>query len=237
MGDLAHLGDWISERTHHSDPLPPAVTLTLAALITLTTIGAAWNITQIPATIAHELGHAYLGRLSGRTVHGIQLHTDTSGATHTAGNPHGLGYFITLLAGYTTPPTVGAALTWAALNGWSGAALMATAFLLLIAVPLSRNLLALTMIGATAALMAATVYIGDTTITTALTQLVGVYLGVAGIRATVSLIEAHRHHRGAGSDADQLRHLTLIPTTIWVTTFTVYAAAAFIWQALLILNH
>ena len=44
---------------------------------------------------------------TGRKLHGIRLHSDTSGLTLSAGRPTGPGMILTLLAGYVAPPLVG----------------------------------------------------------------------------------------------------------------------------------
>lgn len=236
VNSLSSFFHWITLHAHQSSPLPLWQTIVLAAVFTAATLGSAWTLTQLPATIVHELGHAYVARLTGRTVDGIKLQMDTSGVTHTTGKPHGLGYALTLLAGYSAPPLVGAACTWAALNGWSGAALMVLTLLLSVALGLSRNLLALVAITVTAALLVMILWHADAQLTTAVVQIIGVYLGVAGVRGVISLLTAHRNGDAHGSDATQLRAITYLPTTLWLSVFTTIACAAAAWQIITILD-
>lgn len=227
---------WLGSRAHHSDPLPSWVTLLIMCVTTAATAGKAWKVTQLPATLAHELGHAYVGNMLGRTITGIKLSPDTSGVTHSAGKPYGIAYTLTVLAGYFAPPLVGVACAWAALNGWAGLALCIMCALLALAVPFARNLLALLIMVGTMLPSWYALNTNHTPTVTAIVQGLGAYLGVAGLRATWSLFAAHRQGSGEGSDADQLRSLTLIPATIWIATFATVATLCLGAQLLLLLN-
>lgn len=236
MDTLRELAQWISAHAHQSDPLPTWATLLITTTFAAATIGSAWRLTQLPATLIHELGHAYIARLTGRAVNGIQLHLDTSGVTHSTGKPYGIGYALTLMAGYTAPPLLGAACTWAALNGWSGIALMTLTLILAPTVLLSRNLVALAATTATSALLIFALLHANATLSTAIAQTIGAYLGVAGVRGVIALLEAHRAGRGEGSDAHQLRSVTYLPISLWLTVFTTVACAAATWQVVTILG-
>ena len=65
-------------------------------------------MTRIAITIAHESGHAAASLLSGRRLEGIRLHADTSGETVSRGRRNRPGIIVTALAGYLTPPLLGA---------------------------------------------------------------------------------------------------------------------------------
>src|SRR5665647_3869446 len=41
----------------------------------------AWSVTRHVVTIAHEAAHGFAAFLAGRKLHGIRLHSDTSGLT------------------------------------------------------------------------------------------------------------------------------------------------------------
>ena len=67
-----------------------------------------WHLTRNAITIAHEGGHALVSLLAGRRLQGIRLHSDTSGETRSRGRPDGPGLVLTTMAGYLTPPLLGA---------------------------------------------------------------------------------------------------------------------------------
>lgn len=234
MTDIKQVAAWISVHAHRSEPFPLWVSLLIGALVTTATVGAAWRVTQYPCTLAHELGHAYVGRIVGRGITGIKMQPDTSGVTHSSGAGGGLGFMLMLAAGYSTPPVVGALCTWAALHGWSGAAALVLAFLLAIAIPLGRNLLALATIASSAAVFLCLAAFASAPLVTGMMQATGIYLGVTGVRSTFNLARAHRSGQGSGSDADQLRGATFIPGAVWVCVFVGCSITAAAWQVALI---
>ena len=85
-------------------PLPAALAVVVARL--------PWRIARNAVTIAHEGGHALVALLTGRRLHGIRLHSDTSGLTLSAGRPTGPGMILTLLAGYVAPSLLGLGGAW-----------------------------------------------------------------------------------------------------------------------------
>ena len=197
------------------------------------TVGPAWRASQWPCTVAHELGHAYVGRVLGRAVTGIRLQPDTSGVTHSAGG-RGVGLVLMLGAGYTAPPLVGAWATWCALHGWAGAGVLVLAFLLLLGFPLARNVFAFVVMGVAALVFGWVAWRASVPVMTGVLQATGVYLGVAGVRSVSNLAVLHHHSVGEGSDASQLSQSTGVPARVWVVVFGVVAVAAAGWQVLVL---
>src|ERR1700722_18444779 len=103
---LQHLWD----RMTGTQPAPPDWVVAMSGAIALIVVlnGWFWHLTRNAITIAHEGGHALISLLAGRRLQGIRLHSDTSGETRSRGRPDGPGLVLTTLAGYLTPPLLGA---------------------------------------------------------------------------------------------------------------------------------
>ncbi|CAM5229485.1 Putative integral membrane protein OS=Streptomyces glaucescens OX=1907 GN=SGLAU_22415 PE=4 SV=1 [Streptomyces glaucescens] len=83
------------------------VIATLVAALAVIVPHGLWRLSRNAITIAHEGGHGLVALLTGRTLTGIRLHSDTSGLTVSRGKPYGLGMILTAAAGYTAPPLLG----------------------------------------------------------------------------------------------------------------------------------
>jgi hypothetical protein len=89
------------------DPDLWVVIATLVAALAVIVPHPLWRLSRNAITIAHEGGHGLVALLTGRTLTGIRLHSDTSGLTVSRGKPHGLGMILTAAFGYTAPPLLG----------------------------------------------------------------------------------------------------------------------------------
>ena len=98
------------DRLTAAQSAPPVWVVAASAVVALLAVASPrlWRVTRIAITIAHESGHAAASLLSGRRLEGIRLHADTSGETVSRGRRNGPGIVITALAGYLTPPLLGA---------------------------------------------------------------------------------------------------------------------------------
>ena len=211
---------------------PPgwAVAASAAVALLIVISARAWRLTRIAITIAHEGGHAVASLLSGRRLDGIRLHVDTSGETRSRGRRNGPGLVITTLAGYLTPPLLGAG---------ASALLAAHRVTLLLSIVLLLLGLTLLMIrnwyGGLAVLLTAGAVLAVTWLATAQIR-AGFAYGIAwfllfgGIRPVAELARsrsrAARRRRPSLSDADQLAGLTGLPGGLWVTVFALVAIAA-----------
>jgi hypothetical protein len=203
----------------------------LAALAVVVDVRG-WHLARNAITIAHEGGHALVSVLSGRRLDGIRLHSDTSGETVSRGRRTGPGMVLTALAGYLTPPLLGAGA--AVLLAAHHVTLLLWAFLvLLVACFLAmRN-----AYGVVAVLVAGGAVFGVTAYASALVQALFSY-GVAwfllfgGLRPVVELARSRgrdlRRGRGRVSDADQLARLTGVPGGVWVCLFAFVAVVAMV---------
>src|SRR5690606_33172495 len=89
------------------DPDLWVVVATLGAALAVVVPHALSRLSRHASTSASEGGHGLVALLTGRTLTGIRLHSDTSGLTVSRGKPHGIGMSLTAAAGYTAPPLLG----------------------------------------------------------------------------------------------------------------------------------
>jgi len=237
---LQHLWD----RATGTQPAPPDWVVAVSGAVALVVVlnGRFWHLTRNAITIAHEGGHALASLLAGRRLQGIRLHSDTSGETRSRGRPDGPGLVLTTMAGYLTPPLLGA-----------GAACLLAAhhvvlLLWLLVVLLAATLLAIrNAYGALAVLVTAAAVVAVTWLATAKVQAgfgyaAAWFLLLGGVRPVVELQRSRGRARGHGravapgrvmwqgrgpqSDADQLAGLTGVPGGVWVALFLLVAFAA-----------
>lgn len=201
------------------DPDLWVVIATLGAALAVVIPHGLWRISRNAITIAHEGGHGLVALLTGRTLTGIRLHSDTSGLTVSRGKPHGIGMILTAAAGYTAPPLLG--LGGAALLGGGRITLLlwlATALLLAMLVMIRNAYGALTML-VTGGLFVLVSWLAGPQVQAAFAYAVVWFLLIGGVRPAFEL-QAKRARGGAGdSDADQLSRLTHVPAGVWFFLF------------------
>ncbi|MER6344121.1 M50 family metallopeptidase [Streptomyces sp. NPDC001595] len=195
------------------------VIATLVAALCIVVPPGPWRLSRNAITIAHEGGHGLIALLTGRTLTGIRLHSDTSGLTVSRGKPYGLGMILTAAAGYTAPP----------LLGLGGAALLATGrltlllwlatALLLVMLVMIRNaygVLTVVLTGGTFLLVS---WLAGPQVQAAFGYAAVWFLLLGGVRPAFEL-QSKRRRGGAGdSDADQLSRLTNVPAALWLFLF------------------
>ena len=222
------------ERLTGTQPVPPVWVVAVSGLAALAVVldVRGWHLARNAITIAHEGGHALVSVLSGRRLEGIRLHSDTSGETVSRGRRSGPGMVLTALAGYVTPPLLGAgaavllAVHHVTLLLWAFLVLLVACFLAM------RN-----AYGVLVALVAGGAVFGVTAFAPALVQALFSYgtawfLLIGGLRPVIELARSRRRDRrrwrGQASDADQLARLTGVPGGVWVCLFAVVAVVAMI---------
>ncbi|MGW4819678.1 M50 family metallopeptidase [Streptomyces sp. NPDC004227] len=201
------------------DPDLWVVLITAAAALAVVVPHGLWRVSRNAITIAHEGGHGLVALLTGRTLTGIRLHSDTSGLTVSRGKPHGIGMILTAAAGYTAPPLLG--LGGAALLATGRITLLlwvATALLVAMLVMIRNAYGALTVLltGGTFLLVS---WLTGPQVQAAFAYVVVWFLLLGGVRPAFEL-QAKRARGGAGdSDADQLSRLTHVPAALWLFLF------------------
>ncbi|MDT0462702.1 M50 family metallopeptidase [Streptomyces gibsoniae] len=203
------------------DPDLWVVIATLVAALAVVVPRGAWRIARNAITIAHEGGHGLIALLTGRTLTGIRLHSDTSGLTVSRGKPYGIGMILTAAAGYTAPPLLG--LGGAALLAAGHITLLlwlATALLLIMLVMIRNayGVLTVVLTGGTFLLVS---WLAGPQVQAAFAYAGVWFLLLGGVRPAFEL-QAKRSRGGAGdSDADQLSRLTHVPAAMWLFLFHV----------------
>ncbi|MEV5641690.1 M50 family metallopeptidase [Streptomyces flaveolus] len=201
------------------DPELWVVIATLVAALAVVVSRPLWRTARNAITIAHEGGHGLVALLTGRTLTGITLHSDTSGLTVSRGKPHGLGMILTAVAGYTAPSLLG--LGGAALLASGRVTLLlwvATALLLALLVMIRNayGVLTVVLTGGTFVLVS---WLAGPQVQAAFAYAAVWFLLLGGVRPAFEL-QAKRARGGAGdSDADQLARLSHAPAAVWFFLF------------------
>jgi hypothetical protein len=215
-----------------AQPAPPAWVAAAGAAAALLAVwpGRTWRLTRTAITIAHEGGHALASVLSGRRLAGIRLHSDTSGETVSRGKRGGPGLVLTALAGYLTPPLLGAGAA-ALLAAHRVTLLLWLVLALLVAVlAVVRNFYGALALLVTAGAVLAVTWLAAATARAVFGYAVAWFLLFGGLRPVLELARsrasARRRGRPSPSDADQLAALTRVPGGLWVLLFALVAVAA-----------
>ncbi|MCJ1678054.1 M50 family metallopeptidase [Streptomyces sp. APSN-46.1] len=201
---------------------PPELWLVIVTgVVALATVGPRplWRLSRNAITIAHEGGHGLLALLTGRSLDGIRLHSDTSGVTVSRGKPTGLGMVLTAAAGYTAP----------SLLGLGGAALLSAHRITLLLWAATALLVAMLVMirnayGALTVLLTGGTFVLVSWLTAAEVQAVFAYVVVwflllGGVRPVFELQAKRRHGGAPDSDADQLGRLTHVHPLVWLFLF------------------
>jgi len=225
--------DILSEIWHRAlttQPAPSGRVVALTAVVAALLVWApgAWSVTRHVVTIAHEAAHGLAAFVSGRRLHGIRLHSDTSGLTVSAGKTTGLGMIVTAAAGYVGPGLLG--LGAAAMLTHHRAVGLLWALLILLALLLIqvRNWFGLWSILVSAAVMLGVSWWLAPQMQSAFAYVLTWFLLLAAPRP---VLELQAHRRGSGtrsSDADQLARLTFLPAIVWVGFFLVVTVGALV---------
>ncbi|MEZ7003900.1 M50 family metallopeptidase [Streptomyces sp. AD55] len=195
------------------------VIVTLAAAFAVVALRGSWRVARNAITIAHEGGHGLVALLTGRTLTGITLHSDTSGLTVSRGKPHGIGMILTAVAGYTAPPLLG--LGGAALLASGRITLLlwlATALLLALLVMIRNPYGVLTVLLSGGAFVLVSWLTGPQ-VQAAFAYAVVWFLLLGGVRPAFELQVMRSRGEVGDSDADQLARLTHAPAAVWFLLF------------------
>jgi hypothetical protein len=232
---LAELWD----RVTAAQPAPPDWVVAASGVVALVVVVNrwAWHLTRNAITIAHEGGHALASLLTGRRLDGIRLHSDTSGETRSRGKPRGPGMVFTALAGYVTPPLLGAGAAWL-LAAHHVVALLWLLLLLLCATFLAmRNAYGVVAVLVTAAAVSVVTLLASALVQSAFGYCAAWFLLLGGVRPVAELWRSRSRSRRSGrgaSDADQLARLTGVAGGVWVGLFLLVAVAALVLGARLL---
>ncbi len=212
-------------RVSATTPVPDASALVLIGFAALAAVVLAWPAVRMVVTVCHEAGHAVAATLTGRSLEGIRLHSDTSGLTVSLGRPTGVGMEVTLFAGYPAASVVGLLAAFVAGAGYAVAMLGLLVVLLALMLLKIRNVHgALVVLGLGAGLGLAAWY-APAEILVWLAYGLAWLLLLAGPRPVLEL--ALRGGRAdSGSDAAQLARLTHLPRVVWIVLWLAVTVGA-----------
>jgi Peptidase M50B-like len=215
-------------RATATQPAPSGWVIAFTAVLAAFLVWApgAWPITRHVVTIAHEAAHGFAALMSGRKLHGIRLHSDTSGLTVSAGRTTGPGMVVTTAAGYVGPGLLG--LAAAALLAHHRAVGLLWALLVLLALLLIqvRNWFGLWSVLFSAAVVFGVSWWLQPQVQSAFSYSLSWFLLLAAPRPVLELQVHRRRTQTTSSDADQLARLTRVPAVVWVGFFLVVTVGA-----------
>lgn len=211
--------------------------LTLAVALGLIVPARVWPVTRNVVTIAHEGGHALVALFAGRRLAGIQLHSDTSGVTVSAGKPTGLGMILTAFAGYVAPSLLGLGAAALLAHGRVLATLWVATILLVLMFVMIRNLYGALTVAVTGGLIFAISWWTPNTVQSTFAAVLVWFLLAAGPRPVWELHRKRRLGQAPESDADQLARLTGIPGLVWVLIFGAVTVVSFGCAAKMLFLH
>ena len=195
--------------------VPDASALLVIAFAALACVVFAWPAVRMAVTVCHEAGHAVAATLSGRSLKGIRLHSDTSGVTLTKGKPTGVGMVFTLLAGYPAASLVGLSAAAVAGAGHAVAMLWLLVGLLALMLLKIRNMHGALVVVSLGAVLAVATWYAPAHYLVWLAYGLAWLLLLAGPRSVLELALSRRRAT-AGSDAAQLARLTHLPRVAWI---------------------
>jgi hypothetical protein len=216
-----HSVSQVWEQVTGTQTAPSAAVVWAMAAAALLAVGwrALWQLTRNVVTIAHEGGHALVAVLMRRRLHGIRLHSDTSGLTVSSGKPYGPGMVFTAAAGYLAPSALGLGGAWLLSAGHTTALLWAVVALLLGVLIEVRNAFGVLTVLMTGGLCFAVSWFGGAELQGAFAYLSVFFLLLGGVRPVVELQTKRARGQARDSDADQLARLTGLPGLLWVVLF------------------
>ncbi|MEU8070409.1 M50 family metallopeptidase [Micromonospora sp. NPDC049151] len=219
-----------------AQPDPPPLLVVVTAVVALAVVVARlpWRIARNAVTIAHEGGHALVALLTGRRLHGIRLHSDTSGLTLSAGRPTGPGMILTLLAGYVAPSLLGLGGAWLLAGNRITLLLWLAVALLLAMLVMIRNLFGVLSLLVTGGVVLAVSWYTSPEVQAAFAWTSVWFLLIGGVRPVFELHRQRARGRMPQSDADQLARITPFPALFWVGLFLLVTVGALAAGALLL---
>ena len=225
---------WDTLMSAQPDPPPLLVVVTAVVALAVVVARLPWRIARNAVTIAHEGGHALVALLTGRRLHGIRLHSDTSGLTLSAGRPTGPGMILTLLAGYVAPSLLGLGGAWLLAGNRITLLLWLAVALLLAMLVMIRNLFGVLSLLVTGGVVLAVSWYTSPEVQAAFAWTSVWFLLIGGVRPVFELHRQRARGRMPQSDADQLARITPFPALFWVGVFLLVSVGALAAGALLL---
>lgn len=215
---------------------PSQFTIAGAGLLALVVSFFVWPVLGFVITLVHEGGHAMAGSVMGGKVKSLTLHAEHSGLT-TVGGLGPLGTFMVLFGGYVAPSGFGILGAMLLAHDQVRTVLWVTLFLIALVLFAARNNLArftAVVVGVVIAVVLRKASDWQTTFF-AYTWIWFLLLGGLG---HVLVFQSDRSTRkDTGSDAFQLRKLTLLPASFWSGVFWLASVCALVFGGGILLRY
>lgn len=204
-----------------SQPAPSDAAVWAVAALALALVAwpTTWRITRHVVTIAHEGSHGVAALLSGRSLAGIRLHSDTSGLTLSRGRRTGPGMIATAAAGYVGPGLLGLGAAFLLRERHALAVLWLAVLLLGLLLVQIRNFYGLYAVLVAGLGVLAVSWWGNDQVQSLAAYAGTWFLLLAAPRPVIELQAQRFRGRARGSDADVLAGLTRLPGLVWVGFF------------------
>ncbi|MFC7494221.1 MULTISPECIES: M50 family metallopeptidase [unclassified Nocardioides] len=204
-----------------TQPAPADATVLVPAVVALALVATptAWRLTRHVVTIAHEGAHGVAALVTGRSLSGIRLHSDTSGITVSRGKPRGPGMVLTAFAGYVGPALLGLGAAYLLHRQHALAVLWLGIVLLGLLLLQIRNFFGLWSVLVAGVALFAVTWWGSGVVQSTAAYVGTWFLLLAAPRPVLELQTLRRRGRARTSDADQLARLTRVPGLVWVGVF------------------
>jgi hypothetical protein len=211
------------------------LTAGVAALLVL--VPTLWRQSRHVVTIAHEGAHGVAALVTGRSLSGIRLHSDTSGLTVSRGRPRGPGMIATAFAGYVGPALLGLGAAYLLGRQHALAVLWLSVVLLALLLLQIRNFFGLYVVALAGLAVFAVSWWGSGQLQTVAAFVGTWFLLLAAPRPVLELQQQRRRGQARTSDADVLARLTRLPGLLWVvvllavTVGCLLAGGRWLWTA------
>ena len=226
---LARIGDEVVGTQPRAEQ--PVVLVVGLVVLAVVAVPATWRVSRHVVTIAHEGSHGVAALLSGRSLAGIRLHSDTSGLTLSRGRSTGPGMVATAMAGYVGPSLLGLGAAYLLSERHALAVLWLAVILLGLLLLQIRNFYGLYAVLVAGLGVFAVSWWGSEPVQSAAAYAGTWFLLLAPPRPVLELQRQRRRGRAGDSDADLLARLTPFPGLVWVGFFLVVTVAALVMGA------
>ncbi|WP_028644314.1 M50 family metallopeptidase [Nocardioides sp. URHA0020] len=201
------------------------VVVTAGVALLLVVAPWTWPVGRHVVTIAHEGAHGVAALVTGRSLQGIRLHSDTSGLTVSRGKPRGPGMVVTAFAGYAGPALLGLGAAYLLGRQHALAVLWLAVVLLALLLLQIRNFYGLYAVGVAGLAVFAVSWWGSGQAQSGTAYVGTWFLLLAAPRPVMELQLQRRRGQARTSDADVLARLTGVPGVLWVAVHLVVTLA------------
>jgi hypothetical protein len=226
-GSSGVLGEvWHRALSAQPAPATSVVVGTGVIALVLVAVPDVWRYSRHLVTITHEAAHGVAALVSGRSLAGIRLHSDTSGLTVSRGRASGPGMVLTAASGYLGPGLLGLGAAALLAAGHAVGLLWLALVLLALMLVQIRNWFGLWAILVAGCIVFAVSWWASVPVQTGFAYTATWFLLLAAPRPVLELQHSRRRGYARDSDADTLARLTRLPALIWVAVFLIATVAA-----------